>query len=168
MITKEYAMAYTEVSEILKYVPDEDVNKIPKEKLEFYKSNMDNEYSYKLDMTKEFEEQEMSDITKAILANIFRDYWATPYQKEIIEEKMKEKSSYVLSQYQKEIIEEKEKYDLEKLEEEKREKYNPDNIFKNKLEETVVENTNLPAEIKKETFFKKLISFIKGVLNKNN
>ncbi len=148
MITKEYAMAYTEVSEILKYVPDEDVNKIPKEKLEFYKSNMDNEYSYKLDMTKEFEEQEMSDITKAILANIFRDYWATPYQKEIIEEK--------------------EKYDLEKLEEEKREKYNPDNIFKNKLEETVVENTNLPAEIKKETFFKKLISFIKGVFNKNN
>lgn len=148
MITKEYAMAYTEVSEILKYVPDEDVNKIPKEKLEFYKSNMDNEYSYKLDMTKEFEEQEMSDITKAILANIFRDYWATPYQKEIIEKK--------------------EKYDLEKLEEEKREKYNPDNIFKNKLEETVVENTNLPAEIKKETFFKKLISFIKGVFNKNN
>ena len=68
----------------------------------------------------------------------------------------------------KEIIEEKEKYDLEKLEEEKREKYNPDNIFKNKLEETVVENTNLPAEIKKETFFKKLISFIKGVFNKNN
>ena len=33
MITKEYAMAYTEVIEILKYVPDEDVQKIPKEKL---------------------------------------------------------------------------------------------------------------------------------------
>ena len=148
MITKEYAMAYTEVIEILKYVPDEDVQKIPEEKLVFYKTNMDNEYNYKLDMTKEFEEQEMSEITKAILANIFRDYWATPYQKERIEAK--------------------EKYDLEKLEEEKREKYNPDNIFKNKKEETVVENTNLPIEIKKETFFKKLISFIKGLFNKTN
>ena len=82
MITKEYAMAYAEVIEILKHVSYEDVNKIPKEKLDFYKINMDKEYNYKLDMTKEFEEQEMSDITKAILANIFRDYWATPYQKE--------------------------------------------------------------------------------------
>jgi hypothetical protein len=148
MITKEYAMAYTEVIEILKYVPDEDVQKIPEEKLIFYKNNLDNEYSYRLDMTKEFEEQEMSEITKAILANIFRDYWATPYQKERIEAK--------------------EKYDLEKLEEEKREIYNPDNIFKNKQESTVVENTNLPVEIKKENFFKKLISFIKGRFYKTN
>ena len=148
MITKEYAMAYTEVVEILKYVPDEDIQKIPEEKIEFYKNNMDNEYNYKLDMTKELEEQEMSDITKAILANIFRDYWATPYQKERIEAK--------------------EKYDLEKLEEEKREQYNPDNIFKNKKEKTVEENTNLPVEIKKETFFKRLINFIKGLFNKTN
>jgi len=148
MITKEYSMAYTEVIEILKYVPDEDVQKIPEEKLNFYKTNMDNEYNYTLDMTKEFEEQEMSDITKAILANIFRDYWATPYQKERIEAK--------------------EKYDLEKLEEEKRDKYNPDNIFKKKQKETVVENTNLPVEIKKETFFKKLINFLKGLFNKKN
>lgn len=148
MMTKEYKVAYTEVIEILKYVPDEDVQKIPKEKLDFYKANMDNEYNYTLDMAKEFEEQEMSDITKAILANIFRDYWATPYQKERIEAK--------------------EKYDLEKLEEEKREKYNPENIFKNKQESTVLDNTNLPVEIKKETFFKKLISFIKGLFNKTN
>ena len=148
MITKEYARAYTEVIEILKYVPDEDVEKIPKEKLEFYKANMDTEYNYKLDMAKEFEEQEMYDITKAILANIFRDYWATPYQKERIEAK--------------------EKYDLEKLEEEKREQYNPDNIFKKKQEEKVEERTNLPAEIGKETFFKRLIRFIKGLFNKTN
>ena len=148
MVTKEYRVAYTEVIEILKYVPDEDVQKIPEEKLEFYKINMDKEYIYNLDMTKEFEEQEMSEITKTILANIFRDYWATPYQKEKIKAK--------------------EKYDLEKIEEEKREKYNPDNIFKNRKEETVTENTNLPVEIKKETFFKKLISFIKGLFNKTN
>ena len=148
MITKEYAMAYREVVEILKYVPDEDVKKIPKEKLEFYKNNMDGEYNYKLDMTKKIEEQEMLDITKAILANIFRDYWATPEQKERIEAK--------------------EKYDLEKLAEEKRKKYNLDNIFKEKKEEIVIDNTNLPIEINKETFFKKLISFIKRLFNKNN
>lgn len=143
-----YSKAYKEVMEILKFVPKESVDKIPQTMIDTFKAKMDNEYDFKVDINKSFEEQDLLEETKAIFANIFRDYWATPYQKEIIEEK--------------------EKYDLEKLEEEKREKYNPDNIFKNKLEETVVENTNLPAEIKKETFFKKLISFIKGVFNKNN
>lgn len=148
MLTKEYAMAYKEVIEILKYVPDEDVKKIPEEKLKFYKNNMDYEYNYTLDMTKKFEEQKMSDITKAILANIFKDYWATPYQKERIEAK--------------------EKYDLEKLEEEKRKKYNPDNIFERQKEEKVFESTNLPDQTKKEPFCNKLISFIKGLFNKVN
>ena len=156
MITKEYAMAYKEVVEILKYVPDEDVQKIPEEKLEFYRTNMDNDYNYKLDMTKEFKEQEMSDITKAILANIFRDYWATPYQRERIEVK--------------------EKQDIERLEEKKRQAYNPDDIFKKKQsneEDKEIKNIenyseNLPAEIKKETFFNKLINFIKVLFKKNN
>lgn len=146
MITKDYAMAYTEVIEILKYVPEEDVKKIPEEKISFYKRHMDKEYDYELDMTKEFEEQDMSEITKAILANIFKDYWATPYQKERIEAK--------------------EKYDLEKLEEEKRQKYNSDNLFKNKKVENVLENNNLPIEIKQESIFKKLINFIKKFIFK--
>ena len=30
------------------------------------------------------------------------------------------------------------------------------------------EKTNLPVEIRKETFFEKLINFIKGLFNKNN
>ena len=44
MVTKEYAKAYKEVITILDYVPKSDIDKIPKEKLEFYKSNMDKEY----------------------------------------------------------------------------------------------------------------------------
>ena len=146
MITKEYSKAYREVIEILKYVPDEDVKKIPEEEIEFYKKNMDIEYDYKIDMTKEFEEQEISDITKAVLANIFRDYWATPYQKERIQAR--------------------EKYELKKIEEVK---YNSDDIFtRNKAEDKIEENANLPIEIKKKTFFKKLINFIKGLFNKTN
>lgn len=148
MINKEYAMAYKEVIEILKYVPDEDVAKIPQEKLDFYRANMDMSYNYKIDESKEFEKQEMSEITKAVLANIFRDYWAT--------------------QYQRERILAKEKYDLEKLEEEKREKYNPDYIFKNRKKEEIhiEEINNLPIEVKKEKFYKRLISFIKNLINK--
>ena len=136
MVTKEYAMAYREVIEILKYVPYEDVKKIPEEELEFYRESMDKEYDYKLDMAKEFEEQEMSDITRAILANIFRDYWATPYQKERIEAK--------------------EKFDLEKIEEEKRSKYNPENIFTKQEKQVVQEDTRAFVETEKETFLKKI------------
>ena len=146
MITKEYAKAYKEVVTILSYVPEEDLQKIPQDKINFYLENMDEEYEYVLDENIEFEEQSMSDITKAILANIFRDYWATPYQKERIEAK--------------------EKYDIEKEEEEKREKYNPDDIFKSRHVDTTIANTNLPMEIKKENFFQKLISFIKRFIKK--
>ena len=141
MITKEYAMAYREVIEILNHMPDESVAKIPQEELDFYRENMDTSYDYKIDEEKEFEEQIISDTTKATLAVIFRDYWATPYQRERIIAK--------------------EKYDMDKMEEEKREKYNPDDIFKNKQTEEVQEEiTNLPMEIKKENFFRRLISFI--------
>ena len=143
-----YSKAYKEVIEILNFVPKESVDKIPHTLIDTFKAKMDNNYNFSVDINKNFEEQELLDETKAIFANIFKDYWATPYQKERIEAK--------------------EKYDLEKLEEEKRKKYNPDNIFKNKQEKTIVENTNLSVEIKKETFFKKLISFIKGLFNKTN
>lgn len=146
MITKEYAITYKEVMTILSYVPKSDVDKIPQEKLEFYKSNMDKEYEYKIDETKQFEEQEMSDITKAVLANIFKDYWATPYQKEKIKAK--------------------EEYDLKKIEEEKSKKYNPNNIFKDKQVNKIITSINLPTKVKKEKLVKKLVEFIKNIINK--
>lgn len=139
--------AYKEIYEILKIFPSELVNKVPKDKIEFFYKNMDNNYKYNI--SKEtFDGQTMLEETAAILTILFRDYWATPEQKTKLEN-FTENAQKV-------------------MEEESREKYNPDNIFKNKKEEAVVENTNLPVEIKKETFFKKLISFIKGLFNKTN
>ena len=145
MISKEYAMAYKEVITILSYVPEIDIEKIPKEKIEFYRSNMDNEYEYKIDETKPFEYQGMSNITRAVLANLFKNYWAT--------------------QYQKERIEAKEKYDLQKIEEEKKQKYNPDNIFKNNQADNAFAS-NLPTEIKKKSFLWKVVDFFKSIIRK--
>lgn len=142
-----YAKAYKEVIEILKNVPKESVNKIPKEIIEIFNTNMDKDYKFKIDENSSFEEQNLLEETKVIFANIYRDYWATPYQKEKIEEK--------------------EKNDRLKVEEEKREKYNIDEIFKrrkstiNKIEEN--NDPNLPIEIKKEKFYQKLIKFIKRI-----
>ncbi len=144
MTTKEYAMAYTEVLEVLRYVPDEDLFKIPKEKILFYELNRDADYEYRLDTNKRFKDQEMSRITKAILANIYRDYWAP------LDEK-------------KEIIMQ-EKRDIAIMEESKREDYNPDKMFnsRKKSEEYVKEDTskNLPADAGKEGLFRRILNLI--------
>lgn len=105
-----YAKAYKEIVEILKYVPEESVNKIPKEMRDIFEVEQLKTYDFKIDTEKSFEEQELLEETKAILANIFRDYWATDYQKQRIIEK--------------------EMQDREEWERQKREKYNLDNIFK--------------------------------------
>jgi len=150
-----YPKAYKEVIEILNYVPKESVDKIPQPMIDTFKTKMDKEYDFKVDVNKSFEEQDLLDETKAIFANIFRDYWATPYQKERIEAK--------------------EKLDRQKLEEEKAQKYNPDDLFKKKKVESIEEYekeesniseiSNLPIEVKKERFYEKIINFFKKIFN---
>lgn len=146
MVDIIYANAYKEVIEILKCVSKEDYDKIPKDKIELFEANANKNFNFTYDINKTLDEQNVSKKAKTIIAILFRDYWATPYQKERIEAK--------------------EKYDLERLEEEKREKYNPDNIFKNRQHVEINTNSNLPIEVKKENFFKKLINFIKRIIIK--
>lgn len=148
-----YAKAYKEIVEILKYVPEESVNKIPKEMRDIFEVEQLKTYDFKIDTEKSFEEQELLEETKAILANIFRDYWATDYQKQRIIEK--------------------EMQDREEWERQKREKYNLDNIFKNRqqninLQENLNKNynSNLPVEVKKQNIFQRLLSFIKKLVYK--
>lgn len=135
-----YPKAYKEVMEILNFVPKESVDKIPQTMLDTFNAKMDNDYDFKVDINKSFEEQNLLEETKAIFSNIFRDYWATSEQRERIEIK--------------------EKYDRQKNEEEKKKKYNTDDMFKNRKNEIF-----LPIEIKKEKFFEKIINFFKKIFN---
>lgn len=84
MANTEYAIAYSEVLEILKYIPVEDYNKIPKSKIELFETNANSGYSFTYNIDKTLEEQEVSKIAKGIIAILFRDYWATDTQKEKI------------------------------------------------------------------------------------
>lgn len=135
------ACAYKEIYEILKIFPSELVNKVPKDKIDFFYKNMDNNYEYNI--SKEtFDGQTMLEETAAILTILFRDYWATPMQKEKI-------LAYENSA-------------RKKLEEEKRIQYNPDNLFKKKEEpkyfEEQVEETAMVEY--KENIFKNIINKI--------
>lgn len=146
-VTKEQAMAYTEVIQVLKYMPKEEVNKIPKDILEFYNNNMDTSYEFSIDTNKSFEEQILLEKTKIVLAILFRDYWATDEQREKIKQK--------------------ENYDTELLEEEKRKRYNSDNIFAHKNVVEQEKEVKALVEYKKETWFNKFIQFMKNFFGGN-
>ena len=47
-MTNAYTRAYTEVLEILSHFSKEEYAKIPTKKIEFYRSNMDKKYNYKM------------------------------------------------------------------------------------------------------------------------
>lgn len=143
MISEKYACAYKEVIEVLKYTKREDVNKIPKYRILLWKTNMKKDYDFRIDKNKSLEEQNLSSEARAIIANIFKRYWATDYERQRILEK--------------------EKYDLEQIEKEKHEKYNPDDIFKNKnIKQKENTNENLLME-KKETFITRIKNKIKSI-----
>ena len=72
-----YPKAYKEVCEILKYMPKESVEKIPLEMRLLFERKLDIEYDFEIDEDKPFEEQQLLLETKAILANLYRDYWAS-------------------------------------------------------------------------------------------
>lgn len=151
MVAENYACAYKEVIEVLKYTKREDVNKIPKYRILLWKANMKKDYDFKINASKTLEEQNLSAEAKAIIANIFKKYWATDYQKERIAAK--------------------EKYDMEQIEKEKCKKYNPNDIFKNRKQEVLkdenVNNTVAIAEYK-ESILKKVINKIKEIFIKKN
>lgn len=71
MMEDNYAKAYKEIVEILKYVPEENVNKIPKEMRDMFEAEQLKTYNFQIDTEKPFEEQELLEETKAILDNIF-------------------------------------------------------------------------------------------------
>lgn len=150
MVNLEYANAYSEVLEILRYVSKEDYNKIPKEKIALFETNYNKEYNFTYDINKTLDEQNVSKKAKIIIAILFRDYWATDTQREKIKTK--------------------EQYDRKIKEEENREKYNPDNLFKKHEEteniEAITENNQIIPY--KDSFINKLFNKILNLFNLKN
>lgn len=96
----QYANAYTEVLDILKYISKEDYEKIPKSKIKVFEENSNKNYNFIYDENKTLDEQNVSEITKVIIAILFRDYWATKEQRYIIIKKQQE----IKDQKQKELM----------------------------------------------------------------
>ena len=146
MSQTKYANAYTEVYEILNCLDEEEYSKIPKELLEVFEENRNLDYEYEVNEEQDLLKQPMLKETKAILLNIFRDYLATPEQKQKIKQWLQADRSYI--------------------ERQKQEKYNS-NVFKNKTRDEKIDNeesnTVLPVEIKKQSIFQKIINGLKRI-----
>ena len=130
-----------EVNEVLLHLPEKEMAKIPEEVILNIWNKMDKEYKYKLLKDVDFEKQIMMRETKVLLAIIYRDFWATEYECDRINKKVN--------------------YDVQKYEENKKQEYNSEDIFKRK-QQRVQENVNLPIVLEKRNFFVKLIDYIKN------
>ena len=112
--------AYTEVYEILSNLIEEDYQKIPPEVIKAIEENRNKEYEFELDDDIELKDQNLLTETKAILFNLFRDYLATPEQKEkIIKMQNEERRKNELKKqqiYDSDVFKNKEKKSEEKVE----------------------------------------------------
>ena len=81
MINNTYARAYTEVLEIISHFSKEDYSKIPKEKIDYYKNNMDKNYKFNINPKISLSKQNVSQEASAIIVTLFRDYFATSEQR---------------------------------------------------------------------------------------
>ena len=139
--------AYTEVYAILQYLNEEEYNKIPPEIVDAIRLNRNVEYEYTLNNELDLEKQPMLPETKAILFNLFRDYLATPEQKNKIIRMQNE---------------ERQKNELRK------QQLYSSNVFENRQKENVY-NPNIETKqiVKyKENIFKRILDKIKKFFGK--
>ena len=150
MINTNYANAYKEVLIVINNLVQEDYDKIPKEYIEFLENNANSDYDFKYDSSKSFDQQELLDDIKYILFGLFEKYGAT--------EKQKLKIKAFKNNYN------------EKLEYEKRQKYNPDDIFNNKhncIKETMSNKKNVDiVKYKKQKWYQQLFERLLNIFRK--
>lgn len=148
-MNEEYSNAYSEVVGILDNIPTAMYKKIPTDMINVFRNKCNSNYKFEYNIYKSLDEQNISEYAKLIIAILFRDYWATEEQKQKILTK--------------------EEYDKLKIEQEKREKYNSDNIFKKRQEsyennEEVIQNVSMVKY--EESFITKFLNMFKRLFGK--
>ena len=152
MTNIEYRKSISEVLDRLEHTNKEDVEKISPKFIEFLNKNKCDNYKPTLDHSKRIKEMNLRETTIGILSIINSKFWCTPEQKELFDDKLKQNEEI----YQ------------EKL----REKYNPDNLFKNKnsnISKDNFENGNgntALVEVKEKNLLQRIFDKIKSFFRK--
>lgn len=141
----------SEVYCLLSYFPKIYVEKIPQKLLDLIKGFSNTKYFIEVDTTKPLEEQNISEETKNMLIVFKYNYWSSEDEKQRIIEKLSENEN----NYQVKL----------------REKYNPDDIFKNRNriipEETQKSEETRMTIVQEEKWYQKIFSLIKNIFHRN-
>ena len=144
-MTNTYAKAYTEVLEIIKHFSDEEYSRIAREKIEYYERNRDKDYVFKLDPKIDLFEQKISRKANAIIVALYRDYFASEAEKQQMNRLLN------INQH--------------RLEEEKKERYNSEDLFEDEQEADKQEEKQELALVivKNDSLYEKIVVFLKRV-----
>lgn len=160
----EYKKCLVQLDEILKHLSDTELAKIPYEIREAISQQKDKQYIWKYDESKELNEQNINRKTIEILSYL--------------------NMKYLLNKEQKMLMEELHRINEEKLEKEKSQKFNSQDIFKKNIKnvdtEEKINNVNSESKIetsenynnmqmiikKEEKFYEKIIKIISNIFHK--
>lgn len=159
----EYKKCLVELDEILNYLKDEDLRKIPYDIRKAINEKKDKQYNWNYDESKDLYEQHISRKTIAMLSYLNMEY--------------------LLNKEQKLLMQELHRFNEKKVEKEKFKKYNQDNIFNQNMNNVYKEINEINHEnknkingsysdmqmiIKKEDkWYKKIIKAIANIFYKN-
>lgn len=141
-MVNETELAYAEVDAILELLEDEYVNRIPAQVREFFKKEKNKEYILNIRSDIGLDEQKIKAETISLLTLLQINYLCDSEEE------------------RKEILKELQENDRQK-EEELREKYNPDNIFKNRNNKLEKEENVAMVEYKEPSFIRRILDRIK-------
>ena len=145
-MNRAYEEAFAEVDEILKIMPVDLLSKIP---VQFRQVVSENKApNYKVNIQDPLEEEKLKEETVVILGLIYRDFLASPEEREELQAKDAE--------------------ELKRIEEELKQQYDMKKIFK-KIKKVSQDNESSTDLIlyEKKGFLNKLFNLIKGIFNKN-
>lgn len=137
---------YSEIDEFLELLDEKTRNEVPAKLREFFKKEKDNNYHKEINPNISIKEQNLKKETLALIALLNLQYWCK-------DEKEKERLKKIYANNE------------NKYQEELREKYNPDSIFKNANTEEIKEDVAL-VEVKEEKWYQRILTFFRRILKK--
>ena len=151
-MTYETRKAYSEICTVLEYMPNEYVAKIPDKIIKLFQTEKLENYEVNINKSNPLDKNYLSKKTMVLIAMLNYQYWCP--NKKIKDMLYK---TYLTNN--------------EKYQKEMEEKYSADNLFKNKKDVAQIEQKEervAMIEYKNETWYTKVINFIKNIFNKHN
>ena len=143
-MNRAYEEAFVEVDEILKIMPVDLLSQIPVQFRQVISENKAKDY--KIEIKEPLDEEKLKEETIVILGLIYRDFLASPEEREELQEKDAE--------------------ELKRIEEELQQKYDMDNIFQKRKNTSNSDSSTDLILYKEPGFLRKLFNLVKGIFKK--